>query len=259
MIPINKPKIPPNKLLKEGKTERRRNSNLFTRNTNDYQTGKQKFEFKGSIYRHSSVKKTLKIAQHSKCCYCESHIKNYSTIDHFRPKTSVRNTKQSERKYPGYYWLAYEWDNLYLSCASCNSHKNDIFPLSNPQDCATSHKSKLSQETPSLVDPGNENPQDFITFEGAIAIGIDSSTERGKTTIDVIQLNRSELIEKRLKRLQILKTLIKCVDTAKKNTNNSELQKIAKQSEKLIETLTSAEEEFLAAAECAIADNFLYV
>lgn len=259
MIQIHKPSLAPEKLRSDGKKERRRNSNLFTRTPDAYTTNNQKFEFKNNIYAHESVKSTLKEIQNSKCCYCERHIKERSTVEHFRPKTSFRNHKAEERQYPGYYWLAYEWKNLYLACETCNSKKNDFFPLFNPDERAINHKSDIHKEKPILIDPGNDDIEKYITFNGEVAVGLDEEIGRGKTTIELVNLNRRTLLEDRLKRLQIIKTLVGVIDAAQKETKNLELQQLASESSKLLKKYTSDDEAFLAAVKCAIAADFVYV
>ena len=97
--------------------------------------------FSGDIYGHDEVRAALRTAQHSKCCYCESKITHITEdVEHYRPKGAVRQSPHDARPLsPGYYWLAYEWKNLYLSCSICNSsHKRDLFPLKNPERRARS-------------------------------------------------------------------------------------------------------------------------
>src|SRR5262245_11729008 len=52
------------------------------------------------------------------CAYCETPISQESSgdIELFRPETA-------------YWWLAYDWENLYVTCAECNKNKRDQFPI----------------------------------------------------------------------------------------------------------------------------------
>ncbi len=79
-----------------------------------------KLTIKSDIYAAPDVKQTLKDMQHGKCCFCESKITHiaYGDVEHFRPKKAVLQDGQLER--PGYYWLAYTWENLLFSCELCN-------------------------------------------------------------------------------------------------------------------------------------------
>ena len=66
-------------------------------------------DFKGKSY-WGETKQILHEYQHGKCCYCERRrdTNAEADIEHFRPKLEV--TENSE--HPGYWWLAYEWNNL---------------------------------------------------------------------------------------------------------------------------------------------------
>jgi len=97
--------------------------------------------FDRSIYGSPEVKEALREAQHDKCCFCESKITHVSPgdIEHFRPKAAVRQSPQTPLHRPGYYWLAYEWSNLYLACEQCNRrHKQNLFPLLHDSERARS-------------------------------------------------------------------------------------------------------------------------
>ncbi len=72
----------------------------------------------------------LDLAKH-KCLYCDTRvylssdeddnnktkIKATATIEHYRPKSC------------GYWWLGYEWTNLYILCKGCNGRKLGRFPI----------------------------------------------------------------------------------------------------------------------------------
>jgi uncharacterized protein (TIGR02646 family) len=66
--------------------------------------------------------------QEGKCCFCEREYEcKWSTVEHFRPKT-VANRGDGIVDV-GYWWLAYDFANLYFACQNCNSPKKDHFPL----------------------------------------------------------------------------------------------------------------------------------
>lgn len=85
---------------------------------------------------------------HGKCAYCETKITGFpGDTEHFRPKGRVKGLKLNENgetleivkvvdengdeiQHPGYFWLAYHWQNLLPSCEFCNTAggKGDIFP-----------------------------------------------------------------------------------------------------------------------------------
>lgn len=82
----------------------------------------------------------------NKCAYCETTIVGFiGDAEHFRPKGRVRvklkdgsskivrimDEDGNEIAHPGYFWLAYHWQNLLPSCHLCNRYggKKDLFPV----------------------------------------------------------------------------------------------------------------------------------
>ncbi|MDJ0839198.1 MAG: hypothetical protein QNK37_21960 [Acidobacteriota bacterium] len=63
------------------------------------------------------------------CAFCQdglNHWKHESEVEHFRPKKRVAEAPD----HGGYWWLAYDFRNMFLSCSHCNKHfKQDHFPL----------------------------------------------------------------------------------------------------------------------------------
>lgn len=169
-----------------------------------YATHKGVFAFDGSVYGCTTVRDSLKAAQHRKCCFCESRVEHVGLgeIEHFRPKAAWRQASGSKLMRPGYYWLAYDWDNLLWSCKTCNGrHKLNTFPVEDPttRDCPGR---SIVHEVPLLIDPTVVEPRDHIRFELERAYAL---TPMGQTTIDVLQLNREPLLdERRIKRNEIV-------------------------------------------------------
>jgi 5-methylcytosine-specific restriction endonuclease McrA len=210
MIRVNKsPNVPP-KLRNEGATqctadlaEYLANSALYTNNTR--RAAKKKFD--NGIYGCSEVKDQLKRDQHFKCCYCESKFTANSPgdVEHFRPKGGYKIPGIRGLNKPGYYWLAYEWSNLFFSCEECNrSNKKNYFPLLDEAKRATPHDNpnSLSDESPLLICP-SEDPSNHIEFDKDIIKGRD---ERGDKSIEYYGLKRSGILEKRLARFKELES-----------------------------------------------------
>ena len=202
MIRVNKPAHPLTRLHR-GIDKSVADCAAYDAHGIDYQNGTRTFIFEKNIYGHHTVRGVLRDAQHGKCCYCEGRFDAYSAadIEHYRPKGAVRQDEGSPTLRPGYFWLAYSWDNLYCCCQVCNrSHKKEFFPLANPAMRARSHTEDIAQEEPLLLNPGaTENPRTHIEFRQERAIGL---TEAGRNTIQVVGLNRPALIEDRLSRLR---------------------------------------------------------
>jgi len=198
-----------------------------------WQQGAKDFDFKASVYAHESVKAALKVMQHDKCCFCEakfSHI-SYGDVEHYRPKGGYKQTPADALQQPGYYWLAYTWENLLLSCTLCNQqYKKNLFPVHNPAHRAFSHAHDITQEDPLLINPTLVNPQDYIGFREEVPYAINGNVH-GKTTIAVLGLDREALNENRRSQLAELKILLDVVVLASqpKRANDLEFQELAKQ------------------------------
>lgn len=216
----------------------------------DYDNGKASFEFNGKIYAHKSVKEALHKMQHGKCCFCESKLKHpahieIGDVEHYRPKAGYNQTPREKKpKKPGYYWLAYNWENLLLCCGPCNrQHKKNLFPLYNPKTRARHHREDISQETPLLINPTQIDPEKHIGFREEIPYAINGN-RHGKTTISLLKLHeRDDLNEARREKLARIKQLIQIIELANKQPRLIDLAKQAEQN--LLEHL-KPEAEYLA-------------
>ena len=179
-----------------------------------YADGRAKFEFKSGIYGSLTLKGSLKSAQHGKCCYCEAIFNsNYSgDVEHYRPKGAIGAGKR--RIQPGYYWLAYAWDNLFYACADCNQYrKRAAFPLADEAKRALDHHGMLADEDPLLLNPGGpRDPRGHISFNRDVPI---SHSEAGRTTIQRINLDREALCASRRKHLRLLEALLEIIRLAR--------------------------------------------
>jgi uncharacterized protein (TIGR02646 family) len=162
------------------------------------------FKFDKKVYGNSAVKSALQRAQHEKCCYCEGYFAAHAPgdVEHFRPKVCVQQDHGEPIEYPGYYWLAYSWDNIFYSCLICNrSGKKNFFPLGDPTQRWTNPNDPPDCERPLLIDPSAIDPRDHIRFDGPMPRGI---TDVGKMTIRILKLDRGALKVDRLKHLKLL-------------------------------------------------------
>lgn len=171
-------------------------------------TEKANHNFSGYHYRDSTIETLRKLYKY-KCGYCETRESAGASlrVDHYRPKAGVKDATDHD----GYYWLAYEWSNLVLSCEKCNGRKLHNFPLqdetnriSTPvlginglptQECCRADREILRNEHPLLLNPELDDPDEHLIFlpNGIIA----PKTVIGKTSIDVYFLERDELITNR--------------------------------------------------------------
>lgn len=124
----------------------------------------------------------LFLAFHYKCAFCESRARHVSPlhIEHYRPKSTTA--------FQGY---IFDWSNWLVACMTCNGNKGEYFA-----DC---------EGEPCLLDPTAEDPDIHIRFLDAQIV---PKTERGRRTIDQINLDRSELEDERSAWLLLIRSLL---------------------------------------------------
>lgn len=160
-----------------------------------------------------SLRNELQGVFRGRCAFCESNFGlETPEIVHFRPVTGCRGL-DGEYFAQYYWWLAYEWKNIYLSCSMCMKYKRDLFPLAdeNLRAKILTEWELLLDEKNLLLDPCVDNPEEFLGHdrEGNItAFG-----ERGRVTIEVFGLNRSQLVEQRKSVLNNFEFLLNAVKT----------------------------------------------
>jgi uncharacterized protein (TIGR02646 family) len=195
--------------------ETNENNRLYDTNPSGYDDRSLLWDIKSEIYGHSDIKTILRKSQFGKCAFCESNVAAiaHGDIEHYRPKKYWIQNDRTGEKGPGYYWLAYNFNNLLFSCQICNQRfKKNYFPIRRSEfRCLNHHYSaNLIKEKPFYVNPLLENPKFLIKFSGAEAKGIDKN-HRGKKTIDSLGLNRkgedgiSDLYEMRLTHFDVTK------------------------------------------------------
>ncbi len=145
-------------------------------------------------YKDAMNKAALKNAANDKCMYCESVISHidFAHIEHIKPKA----------RYPEF---EFEWNNLGYACPRCNNSKSDKYEQDNP-----------------YIDPYKDIPSNFVFASGAILF-VRNGSERGEVTIKGIQLNRPDLLEKRLEKIRDIERAL----TACHRTNSKPLREAA--------------------------------
>jgi uncharacterized protein (TIGR02646 family) len=177
---------------------------------------KSDHNFKSSVYGHDSARAALEALFHRKCAYCETPLpERLWPVEHFRPKGRVAERPD----HPGYYWLGYEWTNLYPSCSSCNQilrdtpawedpaegeaeGKGDKFPLADESDRAMSHHDDIALEEPLLFDPCEDYPEGRLLYDGFGEVQAAPSDLRAQVSIEVLHLKRKRLRDARRNRIK---------------------------------------------------------
>lgn len=243
MIRIVKPSTTPQILLTKGTKQTKQDNAAYDSDPDGYRSGNRKFnEFKSTIYGDESVKRVLLNAQHGKCCYCEARFlaTSYGDIEHYRPKGAVKQMLGSSKEYPGYYWLAYDWNNIFVSCTTCNKKKSILFPLEDEATRARSHHDNIEDEKPLFINPAVNDPQEHIYFHREEPIPI---TEIGRKTIESLKLRRPALQEARREWLTVLEDLRDLI-VAGENFDNPNMQKQIKKAKHLLETAVRPQSQF---------------
>ncbi len=242
-------------------------------NTTNFKKRKKRnppnFEFK--VYRDKAVKAALQALFKGKCAYCEfSYMAGITgDVEHYRPKGGV-DLEDGQTLWPGYYWLATEWENLLPSCNLCNRPntlddladgksrtmgKSNFFPVANEKKRKITKKGLVSEE-PLLLNPCRDEPSNHLEFfeaDGHKAL-LRGKTENGKRTIEVLGLNRSDLVLKRQTILSDIRVVMKDIQdfTTRLNTAAAADQQWFKdkitEKQKLLETFLEPDREFLAMA-----------
>ena len=204
MIRIYRTHPAPAGLVRNGSRQTERDCAAYDQSPSDYRDGTKHFDDR-DYYRSDEVKDALLAMHHGKCCYCEKRSERRELqVEHFRPKGAVRQSRGVAEERPGYFWLAYSWENLFLACAACNGKKGTTFPLRDPGQRARSHHDDLALEEADLVNPAEDDPRDHIYFEKEIPR---HRTPEGQRTIEVLCLRRDDLRELRFSYLQKIEQL----------------------------------------------------
>jgi hypothetical protein len=174
--------------------------------TNDYTSRPFKIS---EDYKLPVVRTTLLERQHKKCCFSEAKFSDYQHVEHFRPKARVDEYPDGPRLYPGYYWLAYRWENLFLCIGIINvGFKKNYFPLAVGSMRNRSHLDAYVEEA-IIIDPGAENPRDHIRFHEDEPVGV---TDRGTFNIQFLGLRHPLFEEARRTLLKKLRKFKEAVD-----------------------------------------------
>lgn len=152
--------------------------------------------------KYRCVAEDLWRAQQFKCAYCEGQEqKKRNDVEHFRPKARI-DPCDGKAFIPGYWWLAWSWSNLLFSCRNCNQSpaKVDKFPIEAGSKRLVAEEEPPGAEMPLILDPYIDEPMNHLVFKRA-RFGLRERwgpiplTTRGKRTIEILLLDRDDLLD----------------------------------------------------------------
>ena len=149
------------------------------------------------LYKHDTVRDGLASVFKDKCAFCESKLSlavAMSIVHHFRPKQEAVDDDGKVSR-PHYWWLAYEWNNLYLTCQQCAVAAGSRFPVDRRRAPVEAVGERLLAEEPVLLDPCYDDPDEHLCFKGDGTVH--GLTRRGTFTIATYALNRVPLVRER--------------------------------------------------------------
>ncbi|WP_364518682.1 hypothetical protein [Nocardioides sp. LML1-1-1.1] len=177
------------------------------------------FTFSYEVYSNADVKLALHQLFGGKCAYCESRYSGTQPMDveHWRPKGEVLEYDATgvKTRLQGYHWLASTWSNLLPSCIDCNrprtqtdgvsqavelQGKGSQFPVRDGvrMKPPTSEVPDPAEDDALILDPTRDDPAAHLTFRSDGTVHPTAGSEKGRESIRVYALNRSELAFERL-------------------------------------------------------------
>jgi uncharacterized protein (TIGR02646 family) len=135
----------------------------------------------------------------SKCAFCERKISvAHSTlfVGHYRP-------------YAAYYWLVYEWTNIFPLCEDCFCFREQQFPIANeenrlklpPENRIEWAASYALKEVPLIINPDIDAAEHYFYFDRDGKILPVNQHIRALTSINIFKLNQGFSVIGRRKKI----------------------------------------------------------
>ncbi|WP_422104863.1 AAA family ATPase [Winogradskyella sp.] len=171
---------------------------LFYEQEQNIRAQKRSHTQEENLITEHRIETILRDEFNGKCAFCEQQVdrKNLYPLNHrLRPRRSAKNLN-GEVAPDHYYWYTYEWKNLYLICNECNEHKSTFFPVKSFRADSNIEIEQVDRvEERLFIDPCTEDPEEHFYYEDDGSI--QSRTRIGQVTIELFQLNRISLKNRR--------------------------------------------------------------
>jgi len=205
-----------------------------------------------------------------KCAYCESSLEGQpGDVEHYRPKGRVTVSNGSStsetfadagviKPHPGYYWLAYDWQNLLPSCIDCNRPnenkipgihmgKRNYFPVKAFRAVSPGDEKK---EEPLLINPVYQDPGVHLKIDDTGLF--EALTVEGQEIVNVFCLNlREALVDGRKTTYEGVKDKILSLAVALLQRNTEKTKSLLGQ----LEAIKAGEKPYSAAGRAAITNE----
>jgi hypothetical protein len=176
----------------------------------DTQAARQRrFDFdRGGLLEHRSVHDALGAISEERCAFCNVGTDGDAVLASHRfrpPQDAVAKDGSTSRRH--YWWLAYDWQNLYPACEGCRIAQGAKFPTGADRVRVGTTGNLLDREEPLLLDPCRDDPELFLVYldTGEVV----SREPRGKATVETFDLNRPQLVRERQAAAQLAMTEVR--------------------------------------------------
>jgi uncharacterized protein (TIGR02646 family) len=138
------------------------------------------------------VRGALVAMQGKVCAYCGADLtEGGNDVEHFRPAKIARDPLG------GYWWIAYDFGNYFLSCKPCNQErKGDRFPVAGNRRVRYESRDAIAREERILLDPAVDPVEEWLEVNWELDLapvvprsGLEELTERVEKTIKFFRLN----------------------------------------------------------------------
>ncbi len=202
---------------------------------------------------------------YGKCWFSDTEsLFNHFDVEHYRPKKESKDLEGNTRE--GYWWLAFDWDNLRICGNVGNRMKGAYFPLNDETRAATAQARSQREEVPMLLDPTDQWDASVIKFneKGEIVPSPEATSldrDRLKLSVKRYKLDFERLVEGRKRVWGVCQRLINQCDNEIKEfreTNSPVCREQINVTMRQLGELTNHRKEQLSsvAVSCLLASGF---
>ena len=147
------------------------------------------------VLQHPEVVAALVAMTRGTCAYCERLLapsgSDSAVVTQHRPSWGAVGTDGAV-DLRAYWWLTYEWTNLFAACADCVRTRGSRFPVMGDR---VGPGGDPQEEDALLLNPETDDPDLHLRFgaDGRVS----AMSEKGRVTVELFSLNREALVQAR--------------------------------------------------------------